>query len=87
MFKYDTVHGQFKGEVEGKADGLYVRGKKIAVFQCMKVRGGRRDFVISCHGGLRWEGAAPRSRQGWCLYLRAAARGGVGVAPVPMVRS
>lgn len=53
MFKYDTVHGRFKGEVEGKADGLYINGKKITVFQCMKVRAG---WLVG-----NWEGCSVRT--------------------------
>merc|ERR1711982_300689 len=35
MFKYDSTHGRYKGEV-AKGDGcLMVDGKKIAVFNCM----------------------------------------------------
>merc|ERR1712228_343023 len=35
MFKYDSTHGRYKGEVT-KGDGcLMVDGKKIAVFNCM----------------------------------------------------
>ena len=35
MFKYDTVHGNFKGTV-GSADGVFtINGKDIKVFQCM----------------------------------------------------
>ena len=32
MLKYDTVHGQYKGEVGGKDGKLVVDGKEIAVF-------------------------------------------------------
>lgn len=32
MFKYDTVHGQYKGHVEAKNGKLVVEGKAIAVF-------------------------------------------------------
>ena len=37
--RYDTVHGQFQGEV--KADGssaLVVNGKRIAVYACMNAK-------------------------------------------------
>jgi len=33
MFKYDTVHGQFKGEVTYDKENLIVNGHKIRVFQ------------------------------------------------------
>lgn len=32
MFKYDSTHGKFKGEVAAKDGKLYVNGKEIAVF-------------------------------------------------------
>ena len=34
MFKYDSTHGRFKGDVDG-SDGLTVNGKKIETFACM----------------------------------------------------
>lgn len=37
MFKYDTVHGRFKGTVSHTADSLVVNGKTIKVFNNMKV--------------------------------------------------
>ncbi|OBZ66105.1 Glyceraldehyde-3-phosphate dehydrogenase [Grifola frondosa] len=33
MFKYDSVHGRFKGSVEAKNGKLYVEGKPISVYQ------------------------------------------------------
>ena len=33
MFKYDTVHGRFDGEVRAEGDDLLINGKKIRVFQ------------------------------------------------------
>lgn len=36
MLKYDTIHGQFKGDVCVKGDKLVVDGKEITIFQCMK---------------------------------------------------
>nr|UAT87935.1 glyceraldehyde-3-phosphate dehydrogenase [Ganoderma sp. TQC-2021a] len=32
MFKYDSVHGRFKGTIEAKDNKLYVEGKAISVF-------------------------------------------------------
>merc|ERR1712121_504419 len=32
MFKYDSTHGQFKGEVKEDGKFLYVNGNKISVF-------------------------------------------------------
>lgn len=36
MLKYDSVHGQFKGEVSTSGDKLVVNGKEIAVFASME---------------------------------------------------
>ena len=33
MFKYDTVHGRFKGTIEAKDGKLWVQGKPISVFE------------------------------------------------------
>ena len=35
MLKYDSVHGQFQGEVSAKDGKLVVNGKEITVFNCM----------------------------------------------------
>jgi Glyceraldehyde 3-phosphate dehydrogenase, NAD binding domain len=32
MFKYDSVHGRFKGSVEAKEGKLWIQGKPISVF-------------------------------------------------------
>jgi glyceraldehyde 3-phosphate dehydrogenase len=32
MFKYDSVHGRFKGTVEAKDKKLYINGKPVAIF-------------------------------------------------------
>ena len=32
MFKYDSIHGRFKGTVEAKDGKLWVEGKPITVF-------------------------------------------------------
>lgn len=34
MFKYDSTHGTFKGDVEAKDGKLVINGKAITVFQC-----------------------------------------------------
>ena len=31
MFKYDSVHGRFKGEVEAKDGKLWINGKAVNV--------------------------------------------------------
>ena len=35
MLKYDTIHGQFDGEIEVKGDKLVVNGKEISIYACM----------------------------------------------------
>ena len=37
MFKYDTVHGRFKGTVTHDAENVIVNGKSIRVFNNMNV--------------------------------------------------
>lgn len=32
MFKYDSTHGRFKGEVKAASDGIVINGKKVLVF-------------------------------------------------------
>ena len=32
MFKYDSIHGRFKGSIEAKDGKLWVEGKPITVF-------------------------------------------------------
>ena len=34
MFKYDTVHGTYDGDVKGSQDSLEVDGKRIAFHAC-----------------------------------------------------
>jgi glyceraldehyde 3-phosphate dehydrogenase len=36
MLRYDTVHGQFNGDIAVNGDKLVVNGKEIAVFAAMK---------------------------------------------------
>ena len=35
MLRYDTIHGQFKGDIAIKGDKLVVNGKEISVFDKM----------------------------------------------------
>lgn len=37
MFKYDTVHGRFKGTVTHEGDSIVINGKAIKVFNKMNV--------------------------------------------------
>ncbi|MBQ5153915.1 type I glyceraldehyde-3-phosphate dehydrogenase [Macrococcus caseolyticus] len=32
MFKYDSTHGRFKGDVQAASDGIVINGKKVLVF-------------------------------------------------------
>ena len=36
MFKYDSVHGQYPGDVAGSDSTLRIDGKSLACFECMK---------------------------------------------------
>jgi len=36
MFKYDSTHGRFKGEIIAQDGNLIVNGQKIAVFQARR---------------------------------------------------
>uniref|UniRef100_A0A8C6KQA8 Glyceraldehyde-3-phosphate dehydrogenase n=1 Tax=Nothobranchius furzeri TaxID=105023 RepID=A0A8C6KQA8_NOTFU len=36
MFKYDSTHGRYRGEISHDGDKLMVNGQPISVFQCMK---------------------------------------------------
>lgn len=38
LFKYDTVHGEFKGSVESEGDDLIINNKKIKVFKSRSVK-------------------------------------------------
>ncbi|CAL8463318.1 g2852 [Coccomyxa elongata] len=35
MFKYDSTHGPFKGDIQGGTEGLFINGKKIASYSKM----------------------------------------------------
>jgi glyceraldehyde-3-phosphate dehydrogenase/erythrose-4-phosphate dehydrogenase len=35
MFKYDSVHGRYDGDVEGTTDGLIINGDKVKTFAMM----------------------------------------------------
>lgn len=35
MFKYDSTHGKYDGDVVGSAEGLFINGKKIASYSKM----------------------------------------------------
>ena len=55
MVKYDTVHGQFKGEVEAKDNVLVVNGKEIKVYNEMEPKNvpwgaDGVDIVLECSG-------------------------------------
>jgi len=55
MFKYDSTHGQFKGDVSVEGDQLKINGNSIAVYSCMKpeeIPWGKHDvdFVVESTG-------------------------------------
>jgi len=55
MFRYDSTHGQFAGEVSVKEDKLCVNEKMISVYQCMnpaEIPWGKHevDFVVDSTG-------------------------------------
>jgi hypothetical protein len=35
MFKYDSTHGKYHGDVVGGSEGLFINGKKIASYSKM----------------------------------------------------
>merc|ERR1711970_1710235 len=52
MFKYDSTHGQFRGEVKEDGKFLYVNGNKITVFTATAAasahhKGGAKKVIIS----------------------------------------
>ncbi|WP_316813898.1 type I glyceraldehyde-3-phosphate dehydrogenase [Pedobacter heparinus] len=88
LFKYDTVHRGFKGEVSYEADGLIINGKKILVYSKTHPEDlpwGELgiDLVLEATGRFT-------SRTGATLHLKAGARQVLISAPsadkdVPMV--
>jgi glyceraldehyde 3-phosphate dehydrogenase len=55
MLQYDTVHGKFGGTAENKGGKLFVNGKEIAFFACMKaeeIAWGKvgADYVVESTG-------------------------------------
>lgn len=88
LFKYDTVHRGFKGEVSYGADGLTINGKKILVYNKANPQDlpwGKLgiDLVLEATGKFT-------SRSGATLHLKAGARQVLISAPsadkdVPMV--
>ena len=48
MFRYDTVHGKYKGDVAGHDGGFYIDGKKIANFAARYVgRAEEKDLATA----------------------------------------
>jgi len=73
MFKYDSTHGKFKGEVSQKDNKLVVNGKSISVSMCrdpaeIKWADAGADFVVESSGvftttekaGLHMKGGAKK---------------------------
>jgi len=55
MFRYDSTHGQFAGEVSTDGDKLCINGKKVNVYSCMnpaEIPWGKHevDFVVESTG-------------------------------------
>ncbi|XP_063678213.1 glyceraldehyde-3-phosphate dehydrogenase-like [Bolinopsis microptera] len=55
MFRYDSTHGQFPGEVSTDGDKLCINGKKVNVYSCMnpaEIPWGKHevDFVVESTG-------------------------------------
>mmetsp|Transcript_10875 Transcript_10875/g.14799 ORF Transcript_10875/g.14799 Transcript_10875/m.14799 type:complete len:410 (+) Transcript_10875:130-1359(+) len=55
MFKYDSTHGPYKGEVNGDDQGMFVDGKKITTFSCRdpsEIQWGSvgADYVVEATG-------------------------------------
>ena len=55
MFRYDSTHGQFGGEVSVEGDQLKINGKLISVYSCMnpaEIPWGKHDvdFVVESTG-------------------------------------
>ncbi|MBM0637584.1 type I glyceraldehyde-3-phosphate dehydrogenase [Campylobacter sp. VicNov18] len=55
LFKYDTVHGEFKGSIDSDGDDLVINGKKIKMFKSRDIK--ELDFakygaqiVLECTG-------------------------------------
>lgn len=79
LFKYDTMHGKFEGEVSSDDDSLYINGKKIV---CTAIRNPEElpwkelnvDVVLECTGIFR-----SKSKAG--LHLKAGAKRVVISAP------
>ncbi len=57
MLKYDTIHGRFLGEVEGKDNKLIINGKEIQVYNEMDPKNipwGENgvEYVLECSGAF-----------------------------------
>lgn len=55
LFKYDTVHGEFKGEIDSVDDDLLINGKRIKVFKSRDIKeldfaAFGADIVLECTG-------------------------------------
>jgi len=79
MLKYDTTHGQFKGEIGKDGDKLVVNGKKISVFAKMdpsEIPCGDvgADYILECTGIFHTQEKAQ-------VYLKAGAKKVIFSAP------
>jgi glyceraldehyde 3-phosphate dehydrogenase len=79
LFKYDTMHGKFEGEISSDSEYLYINGKKIV---CSAIRNPEElpwkelnvDVVLECTGIFRSKDKAG-------LHLKAGAKRVVISAP------
>jgi len=79
MLKYDSTHGQFKGEIGKDGDKLVVNGKKISVFAKMdpaEIPCGDvgADYILECTGIFHTQEKAQ-------VYLKAGAKKVIFSAP------
>ena len=79
LFKYDSVHGGFKGEVEHDAENLYINGQAIKIFNqkdpsALPWKELDIDLVIESTGKFA-------SKQGGELHLEAGAKQVILSAP------
>ena len=61
MFKYDSVHGRFKGTIEAKDGKLVINGKAISVFA-------ERDPAAIPWGSVGADYVVESTVSGICIY-------------------
>ena len=86
LFKYDSVHGRFKGTVEANGDSLVVNGKKIRILaerDPSKLPWGKEkvDVVLESTGVFRMRSDPKKGGIGYGSHLDAGARKVILSAP------